>query len=465
MSEPLTAPIPITTKPAGAADVRGNAMAGGSALLLPGEHFAAALCFLAAGSVGLIWVAPELANGLYLSPHVVAVTHCFTLGWLSTTIFGALYQLLPVVLRVPIRSTWWGHASFWSYAPGVALFAGGLAAGSLPIRHVGVALVAFGIVSLVINVALSLRAAPRRGVVWAAIAVALTFLVSTVGIGLTLLRSLDTGFLAGERVRVLALHFHVAMIGWLLIMVVGISYRLLPMFLLAHLDTTKLTRNAIASLAAGVVALAAGLLPQTTALNGRLADVLAWAGIACIEAGLLFYLEQARRVYKARMRPKLDAGLRHVAMALVFMSVSAVLGPVVFYEGSAHSRLGVAYVTMALLGGLVLLAVGQFYKIVPFLVWISRFRNDLGRRKVPSVGDLYSARVAHCGFLALSLAIVLLVTGETLGALLIVRAGALSFATGVGLFVSQMLRMAFVPGRDPTTEQAVSRIQNVGATR
>jgi hypothetical protein len=120
---------------------------------------------------------------------------------------------------------------------------------------------------------------------------------------------------------------------------------------------------------------------------------------------------------------------------------------------------------MALLGGLVLLAVGQFYKIVPFLVWISRFRNDLGRRKVPSVGDLYSARVAHCGLLALSLAIVLLVTGEALGALLIVRAGALSFTTGVGLFVSQMLRMAFVPGRDPTTKQAVSPIQNVGATR
>ena len=455
MSEPLPAPIPITTKPAGAADVRGNAMAGGSALLLPGEHFAAALCFLAAGSVGLIWVAPELANGLYLSPHVVAVTHCFTLGWLSTTIFGALYQLLPVVLRVPIRSTWWGHASFWSYAPGVALFACGLAAGSLPTRHVGVALVSFGIVSLVINVALSLRAAPRRGVVWAAIAVALTFLVSTVGLGLTLLRSLDTGFLAGERVRVLALHFHVAMIGWLLIMVVGISYRLLPMFLLAHLDTTRLTRNAIASLAAGVVALAAGLLPQTTALNGRLADVLAWAGIAFIEAGLLFYLEQARRVYKARMRPKLDAGLRHVAMALVFMSVSAVLGPVVFYEGSAHSRLGVAYVTMALLGGLVLLAVRNAQPAP----------STDRRRKVPSVGDLYSARVAHCGLLALSLAIVLLVTGEALGALLIVRAGALSFTTGVGLFVSQMLRMAFVPGRDPTTKQAVSPIQNVGATR
>lgn len=465
----MTVPIPIGTKAdagtSGSMDARGNALAHGSTLLLPGEHFIAALCFLAAGSAGLIWIAPELATGLYLSPHVVAVTHCFTLGFLTMTIFGALHQLLPVVLRVQIHSVRWAHVSFWSYAPGVALFAGGLAAGSMPLRHLGIAMVAFGIVGVVVNVGLALRAAPRRTVVWGAIAVALAFLTSTLGIGLVLLRNLDTAFLAGARVRVLAVHLHIAMIGWVLIMIVGVSYRLLPMFLLAHLDTSRLTRAAIACLAAGVVVLCAGLIHAATAINPASARAIAWVGIALIEGGVLFYLVRAREVYRARMRPRLDAGLRHVAMSLAFMAVSAVLGPIVFYEGSAHPGLDIAYVTLALLGGLVLLVIGFFHKIAPFLVWISRFRNDLGRRPVPAVGDLYSSRVAHGGFAALSLAIVAMAIGEALGALPVVRAGALLFATSIALFISQMARMAFISGPARTAQRAPSPPAQMGAVR
>ena len=70
---------------------------------LPGQHFAAALFYLVTGAVALVWIAPELAIGAYPSPHVAGITHLFTLGWLTTTIFGALYQLLPVALGAPLR--------------------------------------------------------------------------------------------------------------------------------------------------------------------------------------------------------------------------------------------------------------------------------------------------------------------------------------------------------------------------
>lgn len=33
-----------------------------------------------------------------------STTHLFTLGWITTSILGALYQLLPVALGVPVRS-------------------------------------------------------------------------------------------------------------------------------------------------------------------------------------------------------------------------------------------------------------------------------------------------------------------------------------------------------------------------
>lgn len=430
------------------------------ALRLPGQHFVAALLFLAAGAVGLVWIAPELAAGLYLSPHVAAVTHCFTLGWLTTTIFGALYQLLPVALRVPIHSERWGHVSFWSYVPGVAAFATGIATGAPLLRYIGIALIAFGILCIVVNVGRSLRTAPKRDVIWAAVAIALAFLTSTLGLGLVLLHSLHTGFLGSARVRVLTVHLHVAMIGWVLIMIVGLSYRLLPMFLLAHLTSTRWTRNAIALLAAGVLLLTTGLLCGLAAPYGAAAATLAWVGVALIEGGVLCYLEQVRRVYMARMRPRLDAGLRHVAVSLSFLCVSAMLGPLVLFEGSGHRGLDIAYVTLALIGSLVLFAIGQFYKIVPFLIWISRFRNEMGRKQVPTVAELYSARVAHVGLVALSLAVVALAAGAALGSSLVVRGGALSFAGGVALFISQMARVALAT----TNESPVVRAAPVAGS-
>ncbi|MGD8319629.1 MAG: hypothetical protein PVJ02_04230 [Gemmatimonadota bacterium] len=48
-------------------------------------------------------VAPDLAGGPFLSPRVVAVTHLFTLGWITTSIMGALYQPLPVALGESVR--------------------------------------------------------------------------------------------------------------------------------------------------------------------------------------------------------------------------------------------------------------------------------------------------------------------------------------------------------------------------
>ena len=109
------------------------------------EHFAAAMLYLIAGGAGLVWMAPELAIGNFTSPHVAGVTHLFTLGWLTVTIFGALYQLLPVALGAPIRSPRLGHASFWAAGARRRALRGRRRRERVPLHHAGVALVAVGV--------------------------------------------------------------------------------------------------------------------------------------------------------------------------------------------------------------------------------------------------------------------------------------------------------------------------------
>lgn len=401
---------------------------------LAGEHFIAAACFLLAGAIGLVWIAPELAIGAYPSPHVAGITHLFTLGWLTTTIFGAFYQLLPVALGAPIRSARLGHTSFATFVPGVALFAAGVGASSTPLHHAGIALVTIGIVTAVVNIGRSLAGARIRDITWTAVIIALVALSSTLVLGVVLLHNLHTGFLAAARVRVLATHLHVALVGWALVTIVGMAHRLLPMFLLAHGVDTRWTPRALALLVSGVVVLALGIDAQLTAVT--------WLGVALLEGGVVAFLIQARLFFRARIRPRIDAGMRFVATALCFLAIAAALGAFVPALGLAHPRLATAYVLVGLLGGIVLFVVGHFYKIVPFLVWIARFRGRMGKGHVPAVADLYSSRVALVQLVAMSAGVVALAAGALHGETHCVRAGASLFLAGVLLFAVQGVRLA-----------------------
>jgi len=429
----------VTNVPAG---MRGGiASPASGAIVLAGEHFAAAALYLLAGAIGLVWIAPELAAGNYMSPHVAGVTHLFTLGWLTTTIFGALYQLLPVALGAPIRWPRLGHLSFWTFAPGAGVFACGVAESSTVLHHAGIGLVTVGLALTVVNVGATLPRARSRDVTWTAIALALAFLSSTLVIGVLLLHNLHTGFLGAERVHVLATHMHVALIGWALMMIVGVSHRLLPMFLLAHGADTRWTRRAVVLLAIGVPALAVGLNTRFSAA--------AWVGLVLLETGFGAFALQAHAFYRARIRKRLDVGMRFAGTALGFLLVAGVLAPFVLARGALSPRLGTAYVAALLLGGIVLYITGFFYKIVPLLAWTVRYRARMGTGSAPTTTEMYSARVAGIQLAVMPAGVVLIVAGSLAGSAAADYAGAALFAAAVVLFLSQLTRVAFgraVPG-------------------
>ncbi|MGH7624241.1 MAG: hypothetical protein ACREOJ_02865 [Gemmatimonadaceae bacterium] len=403
-------------------------------LHLAAEHFVASMVFLLAGAVGLVWIAPELAAGLYPSPHVAGITHLFTLGWITTTIFGALCQLLPVALGAPLRSERLGHASFWLWVPGVALFATGVATSRLALDHAGIALVTIGILLVITNIGISLPRARMRDATWAAIPIALLFLFSTLSLGVALLHNLHTGFIAALRLRMLAAHLHIALLGWVLIMIVGVSHRLLPMFLLAHGANTKWTARALMLLAPGVALLATGLAIGSTWAS--------WTGVVLVEGGVACFLTQAVCFYRKRIRRTIDVGMQFVRVALGFLVVSALLGPLTLASGAAHTHLATAYITVGLLGTLVLYVSGFFYKIVPLLTWTTRFRGRIGKGPVPTVAQLYSARIAQAQLVLMTLGVVGLASGELAGSAHVTRCGAVLFLAGTVIFMGQILHVA-----------------------
>jgi hypothetical protein len=256
-------------------------------------------------------------------------------------------------------------------------------------------------------------------------------------LGVMLLHNLHTGYLGDQRVLTLAVHLHVALVGWVLMMIVGMSHRLLPMFLLAHGADVRWTGRSLVFLPAGLPLFAVGLLMHW--------PIAAWAGVVLLEAGVVCFLLQARAFAARRMRPRLDVGLRFAGIALGFLAASAALGPVVLAVGGLrHPRLATTYLILGLLGGVALYVVGQFYKIVPFLAWIARFRGRIGREKVPSVAELYSSRVAHVQLVLMTGGVALIAAGVAAGMVPAVHVGSCAFALGVLLFLSQIIRVVTV---------------------
>jgi hypothetical protein len=399
---------------------------------LAAQHFAAATLYLLAGAVGVVWIAPELTGGRYLAPLVTGVTHLFTLGWLTTTIFGALYQLLPGALGAPIRWPRVAHASFWTFAPSAGLFACGVTLGSTPLHHAGLALVAIGIVLALINIISSLRRSRMRDETWMGIALAITFLTSTFGLGVVLLHNLHTGFLAAARMRVLATHLHIALVGWALMMLVGVSHRLLPMFVQARGADTRWTRRALAMLTSGLVLLAVGF-------NARLTG-LTWLATALLELGVACFLRQVYEFHRARVRKPIDVGIQFAVATLVFLAISAAVGSAVLFEGTGAPRLATVYVLLGLLGGLVLYVIGFFYKIAPQLAW--SLRNRMGTRTVPAIADLFSSRLAVIQLGTMCAALATLAVSILAGSIGSAYAGAILFLAGVLQFAAQIIRMA-----------------------
>lgn len=399
--------------------------------VLPAQHFAAALVFLIGAAAALVYVAPEFVAGGFYLPRVVAAVHLLTLGWMVLSIFGALCQFLPVAVGRPLRWQTLAHVSFALQSSGAATFVSGLVVGSSTFVVLGALALTGAFLTFAVNLASTLAAVRERTLTWWALAGAAVFLAVTPAYGIALALNLHSGALGAERFRLVAVHAHVAIVGFVLLVMVGVAQRLLPMFLLAHGASERPGRAAVALLFSGALVLALPGLGGAGAVGGG----------ALAALGLLAFLIQAWGFIRHRTRRSLEPGMRLAVAGLLGLAVALLLAPLALGSGLGNPALLSTYFVV-LLGAVTVFIAGHYYKIVPFLTWYHRFGPLVGTRKVPKVSELFSARVANVNAALLvagwfGLALSTLLRSET-GA----RLSAFVFAAGAALLGVVMARVA-----------------------
>lgn len=409
-------PRPLPFAPAASA---GRATASSPPLVLPGEHFAAALAFFVCGAVGIAYIAPDLAAGSFYLPRVVAVVHLFTLGWIMLSIFGALCQFLPVAVGRSIKWEKLAHVSFGFQTVGVVVFISALLLNNAHVLHLGATLVSTAFVLFAVNLIATLIGA-ERSVTWWALAGASLFLIVTPAYGILLALNLHDGSILGvDRFALAARHIHVAIVGVVLLTMVGVAHRLLPMFLLSHGASERPAWVSTALLFTGSLILA---VPFGGNVTASIAGVL-------IAAGVIAFLLQAIAFFKTSKRRVIDPGMKLAAAGLGGLALALLIAPFALSRGLADPRLLATY-HLALLGAVSMFVAGHYYKIVPFLVWYHRFGPLAGLKKIPLVTELYSMRIASVNASILIAGWLGVVAGTYFGWAPVIRVAALVFALG-----------------------------------
>ena len=386
---------------------------------LPASHFAVALGWLGVGSACLVSVAPTLARGAWLTPEAAAVAHCFTLGWLVTSAYGALYQLGPVAMGIEARSVRAGFATLALHTAGSALVVAGLG-GWLPrFMGAGWSLVALALAIWSWNVGTRLGTTPRAprigytvlaafGMLW------LGLLVAGARIGNVL------GWWMVPREALVAAHVQLAAVGFGTLLVMGIGNRLLPMFLLSRTAPEWLMRWTAPLTGGGVLLQSAGWLAGVPAL--------VVAGGALAGSGVALFLWQAALWFRHRARPQLDPSLRQVVAALALLGAALVAGIVTLAAG--RPQLVAAYGLLLIVGWLGVLVAAIYSRIVPFLTWMHRYSPRVGEKGLPKVGDLVPMRWVRMASGAWIGGIATLAVAVSVGAPLAASVGAALFALG-----------------------------------
>lgn len=436
------------------------------------------------GGLVLLGVRPDILASYHYNQYVVAATHLFVLGFICTIVMGAMYQLVPVALETRLFSERLAKWQFAFHVIGVAGMVWMFWRWDLKqVGHFGSA-VGVGVVLFVYNIGRTLRRVPRWNLVATGIASALAWLSCAVLAGLAVaaakctydsaetmtpanplwaaLKALQgTAHFVNrfDALGVMHAHAHLGVVGFFVMMIIAVSYKLAPMFLLSELQNERRARL-------GIWLLNAALTGLFVTITLRSPWKLAFAALTATAVGV--YLVEMRAIVRARKRRVIDWGLRYYLTALGLLACLAILGVLlalpVLPVTEFMAQLETVYGFLGIVGVVTFTILGFLYKIVPFIVWYHSYSRQVGRHKVPSLADLYSERLQVIGYWLFLGGLGVAATGAACMQESVVRAGVIGLLASLVVFAANLGKMLghffrpqlapLAPARKPEPQQS-----------
>ena len=365
------------------------------------------------------------------SVHTITLSwvHIFLLGFVMMVIFGAMAQLVPVVLEVGHFAVELYYIIYPLLLIGTVLMGYGFAFAPALLPYGGV-VVLISLMIFVLETFLTIKKQKKLNLVMTSVLLANSFLFFGLIFGILMALGY-AGTIDVNISTLLKAHIYLVLAGYVGVTIMGMSLILLPMFWLSHSFSWKSVTYALYIICFAVLSVVFSSIfhNQTLEYIGYIATIIA----------LVFYFHQIYIIFKTRVRLDKDIYLFSLIFSYSSLIVVIIMGLTYIFNPSTKLLLTMGW--MIFLGYITFIINGHLYKIVPFLVWYQRFSPLIGKQKVPMLADMVPVRSSRFQFIFSALGVIIGALGIYFGINDIFRAGISFLCVGAIFMLKDLLYM------------------------
>ncbi len=328
--------------------------------IIPIKFYLTAVLYLIAFSIMTFTYALHVSSRYEY--EVIAITHIFTIGFIAHIMFGSLFQMLPVMLSTAYTNVVKNAKTIHIFLNiGIIAFVIGFLLNSTPFLYLGGILLAL---SFLYFCFLSLKtiflSEAFNALVQNFVASFVALLIAVV-FGFTALLG-HFGFV--DTIKYGNIHIAFMLFGWVFILIISVSYKIIPMFFVAK-EFPSFLQKRLYIIQLILLFLFAYAQMQEESLLLLASKILLSSSV------IIFAIFSIKRLkQRKRARKDISVTLWYFAMG------NAILTSLLFiFANLLHVNISFYIGFFALFGTIYPLINAMLYKIIPFLTWFHLSSN------------------------------------------------------------------------------------------
>ncbi|HMV03695.1 MAG TPA: cytochrome C oxidase subunit I [Chitinophagales bacterium] len=382
----------------------------------------------------LLFFHTDIAHQHYFHPYTLAITHTMALGWGTMIIFGASHQLLPVLVEGKLDSNLLAYLTFIFAAIGIPFLVAGFYMFQMGwLVQLGAILINIAVICYLTNVIMSIYNSKKYNIHAWFIATASLWLFSTTFFGLLLVFNFTRSILPKDSVAYLTIHAHLGIVGWFLLLVIGVGSRLIPMFLISKYTNDKTLWQIFILINLSLVGFIIFKLMNCPTTYYYIVLALGLIGIA-------LFGNFCRMAHKVRIRKSVDEQMKVSLLSVLQMlfPIIALLIVIILFPSKKYADMSILYGFCIFFGWLTAIILGMTFKTLPFIVWNKVYSKKAHAGRTPVPKDLFNENIFNGMTLAYILGFILFITGMILSLNIVLKIATIALVLAASLYVSNI---------------------------
>ncbi|HNC65044.1 MAG TPA: cytochrome C oxidase subunit I, partial [Chitinophagales bacterium] len=231
----------------------------------------------------------------------------------------------------------------------------------------------------------------------------------------------------------LTIHAHLGIVGWFLLLVIGVGSRLIPMFLISKYTNDKTLWQIFILINLSLVGFIIFKLMNCPTTYYYIVLALGLIGIA-------LFGNFCRMAHKVRIRKSVDEQMKVSLLSVLQMlfPIIALLIVIILFPSKKYADMSILYGFCIFFGWLTAIILGMTFKTLPFIVWNKVYSKKAHAGRTPVPKDLFNENIFNGMTLAYILGFILFITGMILSLNIVLKIATIALVLAASLYVSNI---------------------------